>query len=140
MAAKQLGSAERRLGALAAVAFLLAIYSFVAVFCIAGQLPVPVSAPGHNAPEVLHLQVDGTAGAAAGQGIPDRPVSELTAHHHILKLAGLGTSSPKTSQLAVATSSWAGLDLVPESALFPEGWPQADLAARRWYRTVVLLI
>lgn len=122
----------------------LVIYSFIAIFCIDGQLPLVGARVGHDAPEVLHLKVDsGTDdfAHAVRKNVTDPPFALASRG----KVPGLNTA-PIKPDFELGLPGLATLLLeqtfadVPLIRLRPSGWAHVWLAATRWRYMVVLHI
>lgn len=127
-----------RAKALTAMIFVLSSYLMLALLGVSGQLPTFGNAASHSALEVVHLKVP----AAAFDDLHDmrrvdRSEAIVDSRSHV---PGFGASNPEiTSSSVVAAVAWAD-GYHPRATLRRADWDAARTAARRWYRTIVLLI
>lgn len=142
MQAKQQLLTGRRIRVFAVTPFILAIYSLLAVLCVGGQLPAFGTSLGHNAPEVIHLQTNGSL-AAQQMSVPDTADKRASAESREKSAKNLGNSPDKSrSELGKVglTSSWMRPHRISRSSSRVEDQLSASHALWRWHRTVVLLI
>lgn len=142
MQAKQQSLTGRRIRVFVVTPFILAIYSLLAVLCVGGQLPAFGTSPVHNnAPEVIHLQTNGSLGAQQ-MSVPDTagaPSAELRAKSET-ELGILPDQSRSELGKIGLTSSWMGPHPISRSSSRVEDQLSASHALWRWHRTVVLII
>ena len=131
---------DSRAKALTAMVFVLSSYLMLALLCVSGQLPTFGNAASHSALEIVHLKVPTAAfNDLHDMRRPDRSDGQaiVDSRSHV---PGFGANNPDiTSISVVAAVAWAD-GYHPRATLRRADWDAARTAARRWYRTIVLLI
>lgn len=142
MQASQKSLTGRRIRVSVVAPFIVAIYSLLAVLCAGGQLPAFGTSLGHNAPEVIHLQTNGSLGAQQ-MSVPDTAGKRPLAESREKSVKNLGISPDKSpSELGKVslTNSWMVPHPISRSSSCVEDQLSASHARWRWHRTVVLII
>lgn len=140
MHARQRVFTDRR-AALAAAAFLLVVYSFLAVFSVGGRLTIFGTPAGHNAPEAVHLPLDGV-----GETLQTRARTQMADRSGAaarFKRDAAPEAAPATRGVMAKTLYWVlWSDPSPATGMALRRDHGLDdlLALRRWYRKVVLII